>query len=518
MAALLVLLLACMPRPEAVWKEAAPSAPASTVDAPAAAEITGRWQIALLDGAPPRGFGRDRGGEREPHIVFSPTGYGGSTGCNSFGGLGFLEGDRYYGAGAVQTQIGCGDLEAQEQAIIGLFSSAPRVSSSGSGALRLTTDAHEIVLRRDQFPGQRLPPVEAPLLLAGTSWTIHSVKGQPLRSPVAATLTFEADSWSMRGPCGDLSGGWRQQEDRIVTDAVALRPARGCTVALLSVMANLLDLMGARPRFVTGPNGEILIGGGYAWAVGERPRPAPGSDAAILAGGWDIIGIDGAPPAADSRPRLWFGPAGYGGDTGCNSLQGLFIAQGRRLFTGWGAQTERACAPPISTQEARIGALLAAAPRIALATGGEIALVDARGRLQLRRTDRGAGWAFVVTPLAGAPLEAEIVQFDGEPVRRRPADPETRFRLAQDQWELRTGCARLGGVWRREDGALAFFTDAEAPPAGACAGILAEKLFAWMRMFNGRARGVVGQSGELLIAGDEHWLTARIEHPTARRR
>ena len=128
--------------------------------------------------------------------------------------------------------------------------------------------------------------------------------------------------------------------------------------------------MAARPRFVTGPNGEILIGGGGHWLIGGAAGVGLQDQASMLSGSWQVEAIDGAPPVAGSRPALSFGQISYSGTSGCNALQGFFLAHRRRLFTVPGPQTEKRCATPLMRQEERIARLLAASPRIAYTAFG----------------------------------------------------------------------------------------------------------------------------------------------------
>src|SRR5687768_2118368 len=50
-------------------------------------DLNGRWRILSIDGRPPTGPAE---GERAPSLVFSNYNFGGTAGCNDFGGLGLL--------------------------------------------------------------------------------------------------------------------------------------------------------------------------------------------------------------------------------------------------------------------------------------------------------------------------------------------------------------------------------------------------------------------------------------------
>jgi len=529
--AALASLAACAAPPQAAEPEpsgAPAAAPASLHPQPnppglTDADLHGRWRIVSLNARAPAGLAEDSPGERTPYLAFSPLGYGGNTGCNSFGGYGVHDGARYYASGAGQTAMGCGDLTAQEETIIGILTASPRMLLSADGRLTLTAARGTMVVVRDRSAAPFPPPPDwgERAILAGTVWRLAGVDGAWLHEPGRRTLAFEADRWSLSSECGATGGAWRQRGDRIEArpDPVA---TRACRAEAAAIDDRLIALLAARARFVTGPNGEILIGGGGHWATGERPRPILADEAPLLAGNWRIAAIDGAEPAPASEPRIAFGPTGFSGSTGCNSMQGNHIAHARRLFAAPPVMTQMGCGGALAAQERRIASLLAAAPRIALAGEEGIALVDENGSLLLRR-EGAAPWAPVGRLWAGEALEAELTMLDGAPLQEHYSQPGTRLRLTAQRFDIYTGCGRLGGIWRRQGvapppAAIEFLTDPEPPPEGACAGALVARLPVFSRMLNGPARLLVGASGELIVAGEHHWLVGRVLPPSTRRR
>jgi heat shock protein HslJ len=495
--------------PPAVAAAPVPAPPAPPPPAPPAlseADLFGRWQIVSLNGRPPVGAAAGAAGERTPYIAFGPYGYGGNVGCNDFGGYGLLENGRFYASGATMTAMACRDLMAQEEAVVGLMTASPRIARLPDETLGVEAGGAGMVLRR----AAPAPAAERPAeVLAGTHWVLSMVDGvwlssQGLRPP---ELRFEADRWTISGACGTLGGAWRQRGDRVEAETPAT-VTRACPAGAAALDDRLLALLAASPRFVTGANGEILIGGGDHWATGQRPRMPLADEAPLLAGTWRIVAVDGAAPARE--PRIAFGPSGFSGGTGCNSMQGHYLAHARRFFAPPPMRTEMGCPEPLRSQEERIAGLLAAAPRIALAGPGEIALVDASGSLRLRRESAAAPGSPAGRIWSGTPLRAELISLGGRPFQSRAGDPATRIRLSAQRWDIETGCGRLGGVWRREEmGAVGLFTDPERDLAGPCAGPLLARIQELHRFFNGRARILVGESGELLIAGEETWLAGR---------
>jgi heat shock protein HslJ len=418
----------------------------------------------------------------------------------------------------MQTLIGCPTLEAQERAILTLIGSAPRVIANGDGRLTLSAGSRTMVIERDTapLPPQPVDPWRGTPLLAGTKWVLGGIDGA-WGNLKGRTLTFEADRWLLASPCGTRGGAWRQTGDRIVADAPDPAPAVSCAAEAAAMDASLVAMIEADPRFVTGPNGEILIGGGGHWVTGDGPR-AQLKDDVPLAGTWRIVAIDEAPPAGEGPLQVEFGPSDYSGTTGCNSFQGVYIAHSRRFFSDPPIRTQRACGGPLDAQEKRIAGLLANGPRVAFAGNGDILLVDEGGSLRLSRQTAAGSSPPVGRLWRGEPLEAELIRLDGRPLQSRPSDPVTRLRLSAQRFDINTGCGRFGGIWRVRSGELEFLTDPEPPPEGACAGALAERLSTFSRLFNGRAQVLIGPNGELILAGEQHWLTGRVRRPSTTRR
>ena len=170
-----------------------------------------------------------------------------------------------------------------------------------------------------------------------------------------------------------------------------------------------------------------------------------------------------------------------------------------------------ACGDGRGEQERRVLALLAAAPKIARIEGDGIALVDADGGLVLIRDSGAAGSDPGGRLWSGETLRAELTMLDGTPLQRRAGDPVTTLRLGARRFDIDSGCGRIGGIWRRGfAGALELLTDPERPPGGACAGALAEHLPMFSRLLNGPARILIGTNGELILAGEHHWLVGRV--------
>src|SRR3712207_6720962 len=110
--------------------------------------LHGTWDIVSIDGAAPIMPATGPA----PHLRFDAAGYGGTTGCNHFGGLGLPEAGRYYSVPGPQTAMACGRLSAQEDAVTRLLALSPVMTLAPDGTLELAADGRTLVLRRSAAP------------------------------------------------------------------------------------------------------------------------------------------------------------------------------------------------------------------------------------------------------------------------------------------------------------------------------------------------------------------------------
>ena len=110
-------------------------------------ELVGQWRIVSIDGRLQSGLRQDDGIERGPSVSFSSQSYGGTAGCNAMGGLGILDGDRYYTYPGPQTVMLCDDARMlQEGAWNDALRAGPVVERIADGRLRLSGAGHLLVL------------------------------------------------------------------------------------------------------------------------------------------------------------------------------------------------------------------------------------------------------------------------------------------------------------------------------------------------------------------------------------
>jgi hypothetical protein len=108
-------------------------------------------------------------------------------------------------------------------------------------------------------------------------------------------------------------------------------------------------------------------------------------------------------------------------------------------------------------------------------------------------------------------LKVELLRLDGRPLRERGSDRFARLRLTAQRFEVETGCGRFGGIWRVRAGEPEFHNDPAPAGGSGCAGALAEHLPLLKRLFNGRGQILIGAGGEFILAGEQHWLTGRVQ-------
>jgi heat shock protein HslJ len=416
-------------------------APASTSGAAEErSSLYGRWRIVEVNGAPPRSV--QPGSGYQPTLGFSPEGYGGSTGCNSFGGVGLLVGARWFGDSPMQTEMGCGDLTAQEEAVIGVVAGGPMVSFQGADAATLTTPTGVLRLAREREAAAATPPTAAspppPMLLAGTRWTIYRADGDGrLPSGTPPRLTLEADRWTLETACGARTGAWRQDGEGVVIEPGA-RPSRACAAGAAAAEAKLAEAVARPLRYVVGPNGELVLAGGDHWISGQRDISLGRGE--TLTGQWRVVSVDGTPPPPSGRPaEVNIGPGAYAVWDGCRHSEGVAIVYARRLFTrGSGVVTDANC--PADPVRARINGVVAESPRIAMTGDGGIALVSRGGALRLARQSPRAFGTGVVQRLSPG------MAFDLPAGRQGTA----RLTLNSGRFTVVMACGQVQGQWRTD--------------------------------------------------------------------
>lgn len=513
---LAIPLIAC--RPPADTSKQATSSPSAKSDANNGeideGKLYGAWKIVSLGGSAIQLASADR----VPRLNFWAGGYGGNTGCNDFGGQGLVRDARYFTNSGPMTAVACPTIDAQENAILALMRDGPRIAYIANGKITLTSKDTRLVLKKDEAATRKMRAQALPapdLILAGTFWQITSVDGawlKPRNQRESRPLAFEADYWSGKPACGNLSGAWQQRGRAILATSPKTDDGKGCSPEEAATDARVMDVMAVNPSFATGNllgvGSELLIVGGGHWLTASR-NPTIDDETALVAGKWRLAAIDGVTPKGVRPPTLSFAAGRYDGDTGCNTIGGNFLAQRRRLFTLPTPQTEMGCGD-LADQEVRITGLLASSPRVAHLQAGGMALIDARGRLDLQRY-ASATHSPQSTPamsLEGITRRVEVMQIDGESIRQP-------FRLSFNKlrWATTLGCGMAGGDWRKIDSVYWLYADPGTYPPPTCDPALQALKDKLSTVINGPARVLFGPNGEFLLATHDHWIIGQAERP-----
>jgi heat shock protein HslJ len=462
--------------------------------------LYGEWRIVEVNGAPARGRGSGTGG---PSVSFEPSRYGGSSGCNQFGGNGLLVGERWFAEPPMATAIGCSDLEAQERGIYSIVAGGPQVEWEGRDTVVLRTTAGRLRLQRSG-PLRELEPDRPPMWLAGTSWYLFSVDGATLELPGArqpVRLSFEADRYRLETPCGTRSGNWRQSEGMVVTEPPGASEARNCAKGARRQSDSAAEAATGSLKYVTGVNGEFVLTNGEHWVVGRRDLTSAREDPHLLSGQWRVASVDGVAPPAGERPaELAFGPGGYAVWDGCMHSEGVAIAYRRKLFTrGSGMSTLANC--PADEIRFKINRVVGSRPRIGLTEDGGVALISPAGTLRLQRKSRRAFGLGIETFLRAGSTFDLLTSSTSD--ARLTVGPGNRFSLA-------LACGTMSGSWRSDRGAGGTHArfGPDRPPEGCDNDPVARRLF---NFFAGDVLSAVGPNKDIaLFVSGEEGLPARV--------
>lgn len=236
-----------------------------------------KWRVVAIDGWAPESRPADDGSDPAPAFTFGMRSYGGSAGCNALGGLYAQVDDRLYTMLGPQTAMGCsGARKAQEDAANAIFYASPEVRRSGK-RLTLNGGGHTMELERTAPASYPDSPEawQGPGIL-GQSYVVHEVNGRRtdgkrIWSKTPPRLRFTSERVEMRLDCPQPATG-RFAPSTETIDVAGLSPtcrAKGTRDAELAAIL-------AAARFVSGPNGELLLASRAGWAIlwnERRDRP-----------------------------------------------------------------------------------------------------------------------------------------------------------------------------------------------------------------------------------------------------
>jgi heat shock protein HslJ len=370
---------------------------------------------------------------------------------------------------------------------MGIASSGPAITFQGAMEAALASEAGSLRLRREARPE---PATFDPalMLLVGSSWQVGSIDGRPvgeLTRRDRARLSFDADSWKLDAGCSRMTGRWRQAGQAVTMEISSKQPS-GCNAYLKAEDDAIRAMIAAGPRYVVGPNRELVMGGGDHWLTGWVD-PANGREAAAtLLGEWQVESVDGTAPKAMPRPpSLIFGRSSYAVWDGCNHSEGIMLVVGGQLFThGSGVSTLASCMP--DPMRSRVPAIVASNPRIARMDGGGIALVAPSGTLRLARLSSQQFGSLEQIGLRGPRTIALL-------------NPSGRLVLqAGGKFTVELQCGKLEGQWRSGQPAR-FSADRGEGGAPACDWSPGSEASRLRRFFTGNVLAVTGPNRDIVL-------------------
>ena len=230
--------------------------------APPAPVLAGsQWVIRTIDDRPLESAPID-GVPRTPHLSFGARSYGGHAGCNALGGLFVERGGRVYTYPGPQTAMGCGGRRAdQEAALDATLRAAPSVSREGD-AVVLAGGGHRLRLARAEQLGPVLDPPQAwqGTAVAGQRFEARMIDGAWRTAGPQRMLRFTASTVTAVGFCPTAVTARYTQREGSIAFAFAATPC-----------PQLAAFAGDRAA-VSGPNGELLLGGNGHWLALDNLR------------------------------------------------------------------------------------------------------------------------------------------------------------------------------------------------------------------------------------------------------
>ena len=232
-----------------------------------AAAFQGQWIITAFDGAKAVPSEFESSETIRPSLTFSAHSYSGTAGCNGLGGIGVLNGNRYYTGPGPQTLIGCRPRTSkQEDVFSDVLRASPEITIVAEDRIELAGGGHRLSLTRDdQSPERKLYSYRQP---EAATVTILAIDGERALTG-AIRLELSGMEWRLQEPCSTLTGQWSQPNWEIRT-ARMIVPAAGCSTPEQS--KRIKALFSGPTRHSTGPNGEFVLGGNDHWINGQLER------------------------------------------------------------------------------------------------------------------------------------------------------------------------------------------------------------------------------------------------------
>ncbi|WP_227819729.1 META domain-containing protein [Aurantiacibacter atlanticus] len=220
-------------------------------------DIEGRWRVVSVDGI---SLPELAGSGQAPYLSIGPRSVGGSLGCNSFGALALYTDGRFAIHSWSGTAMYCEGIAEQERAISELFFAQPAVEQKGSQVVVRSAE-HQVVLS-DRQADTLETAVPASQALIGTRWRISFIdQSEKSTSPEDRYLTFTDVSWQGLASCATLFGAYLTNQGRLIVEDEIASTEQLCPEEYAALDDAFADLMRSNPRYLVGPNGELIIAG-----------------------------------------------------------------------------------------------------------------------------------------------------------------------------------------------------------------------------------------------------------------
>jgi len=231
-------------------------------------DIAGRWRVASVDGT---SLPVSSDSEQTPYLSIGPQSLGGYVGCNNFGALALYADARLAIHSWSSTAMYCGDISDRERALSELLFAHPQVQRNRE-RLVIKSQNHEVVLAdRQAFRDEAFAP--ASQALTGTRWRISFIdQSEKSTSPEERYLTFTDDGWQGLASCATLFGAYSVQAGRLLVEDEIASTEQLCPEEYAALDDAFADLMRSNPRYLVGPNGELIIAGGGHVLTGSAAR------------------------------------------------------------------------------------------------------------------------------------------------------------------------------------------------------------------------------------------------------
>ena len=271
----LIALSACAAPSDGNAPEAEPAKVADRParDVPPLDAVEGRWRVVSIDG---EALPDTLADGQVPQLSIASDHLGGNIGCNSFGALALYADGRFATHSWSGTAMYCAGLAKQEQALSELFFEHPALARQG-GRLSIRSARHKAVL---DYLG---PPADASFnpasqQLSGTRWRISFLdRREDSSSPQDRFLSFTDDGWRGLASCATLFGTYRRKGNRLMVDDEIANTEQLCPPEYAARDDAFAALMRSDPRYLIGPNGELIITGGGHMLTGGRTQDTEGT-------------------------------------------------------------------------------------------------------------------------------------------------------------------------------------------------------------------------------------------------